>query len=63
MATKTSNWTQFKWPFAPLSTFTRSEPFPSSEMKNTYVGGTHRPGARARKHGFAALKKRWGAAR
>lgn len=33
-----SNWTQFKWPYAPLSTFTRSEPFPSDEMKATYLG-------------------------
>ncbi len=57
--TKTSNWTKFKWPFAPLDTFTRSEPFPADEMKATYVGGTHRPGAKARRHGFTALKKRW----
>ncbi len=57
-----SNWTKFKWPYAPLSTFTRSEPF-GDELKDTYVGGTHRPGKKARKHGFTALKKRWEMAR
>lgn len=62
MPTKTSNWTKFKWPYAPLDTFTRSEPFPSDELKATYVGGTKRPGAKA-KTGFSALKKRWQGAR
>jgi hypothetical protein len=33
-----SNWTQFKWPFAKMETFTRSEPFPTQEMKATYTG-------------------------
>lgn len=32
------NWTQYKWPYAPMKTFTRSEPFPSDEMKATYLG-------------------------
>ncbi|MEK7765284.1 MAG: hypothetical protein AAB368_03505 [bacterium] len=54
-----SNWTKFKWPYAPLDTFTRSEPFPSSELKDTYVGGTKKPRRRDAKVGFNALRKRW----
>jgi len=62
MATKTSNWTKFKWPYEPLDHFTRSEPFASDELKATYVGSDKRPGASA-KTGFSALKKRWNQAR
>lgn len=32
------NWQQFKWPYESLKTFTDSEPFPSEEMKATYIG-------------------------
>ncbi len=33
-----SNWTKFQVPGAPLGNFTRSEPFPSPELKATYLG-------------------------
>lgn len=56
MATKTSNWTNFKWPFAPLDEFTRSEPFPSDELKATYIDGRGKPKA---KDYSRALRKRW----
>lgn len=59
MATKTSNWTKFKWPYAPLDTFTRSEPFPSQELKATYIDGDKRPRKRDAKSGYSALRRRW----
>lgn len=34
----TRNWREFKWPFERMETFTRSEPFPTNEMKATYLG-------------------------
>lgn len=37
------NWKNFHWPGASLDTFTRSEPFPSEEMKATYIDGKPKP--------------------
>ena len=31
------NWQNFQWPHAPLGNFLRSEPFPSKEVKATYI--------------------------
>ncbi len=50
------NWTQFKWPYEPLKTFTRSEPFPSEEMKATYIGD--RPKKKGAKLYYQALLER-----
>lgn len=50
------NWQQYKSPRDPLSTFTRSEPFPSQEVKATYTGdNTKKQGAKTL---FAALLNR-----
>jgi hypothetical protein len=56
------NWTQFKWPYEPMETFTKSEPFPKDEMKATYVG-TH-PRRKSAKVLYRALlaRKKKGAA-
>jgi hypothetical protein len=44
-----SNWTKFQVPGAPLSNFTRSEPFPSEEVKATYLGPKITTGDKRRK--------------
>ncbi len=31
------NWQNFRTPFEPLGNFLRSEPFPSEELKATYI--------------------------
>lgn len=56
-----SNWTKYHLPWAKLDTFTRHEPFPSEELKATYVGGTKKPKKRDRKACVTALEKRWSA--
>ena len=61
--TKTSNWTNFKWPGAKLDTFTRHEPFPSEELKATYITGMKKPKKRDRKDYYQALEARWNAVR
>jgi hypothetical protein len=50
-----SNWTNFQFPGAPLDRFTRSEPFPSEELKATYLGPktTTNDRRRKRKEGVA----------
>ena len=60
-----SNWKHFKKPFESMSTFTRHEPFPSGEVKDTYIDGRKvRPGRGdmkfTAKHAALALKKRKG---
>jgi hypothetical protein len=62
-----SNWKHFKKPFSKMSNFTRHEPFPSDEVKDTYIDGRKsKPGRRdmkfTGKHAAAALKKRRGKA-
>ncbi len=59
MSNGLSNWTQFKWPGAPLKEFTRSEPH-NEWLKDTYVGGTKKPRRKKdAKTAAKALKKRW----
>lgn len=57
---RTSNWTQFKWPYAPLDTFTRSEPFPTDEVKATYIGDKpkNRRGSKALFQSLLSRKRR-----
>lgn len=31
------NWQNFQFPYAPMGNFLRSEPFPSQEVKATYI--------------------------
>lgn len=52
----TRNWREFKWPYEPLENFMRSEPFPSQEMKATYLGD--RPKKKGAKLYYQALLKR-----
>ena len=59
MGPGTSNWTKFKWPYEPLDHFTRSEPFPSNELKATYIDGRKKPKKRDTKDYYRALKNRW----
>ena len=54
-----SNWKNFKTPFAPLDEFTRHEPFPSEELKATYVGGRKKPKKANRTLLSQTLEKRW----
>lgn len=54
------NWKHYHIPGASLDTFTRSEPFPSEEMKATYIDGKpKKKGSRATPaQMFEALKNR-----
>jgi hypothetical protein len=54
-----SNWTNYKMPFQRLDVFTRHEPFPSEELKATYIGGTRRPRKKDRSILAQALERRW----
>jgi len=59
------NWKHFKRPYQSMDTFTRHEPFPSGEVKSTYIDGRKtRPGRRdmkfSAKDAAKALKKRKG---
>lgn len=60
------NWKHFKVPFSKMSNFTRHEPFPSDEVKSTYIDGRKsKPGRRDMKkftvgNAVQALKKRKG---
>lgn len=51
-----SNWTKFKWPFAPMKNFTQHEPFPSDEIKATYIDGTRKRRKSDRTTGAQALE-------
>ena len=42
-----------------METFTRSEPFPSDEIKDTYITGMGKPRKRNTKMMYNALAKRW----
>lgn len=52
------NWKHFRWPYEPLKNFTRSEPFPSDELKATYIDGMRKPRKRDAKAGAMALARR-----
>jgi hypothetical protein len=57
------NWKHFKTPFESMDSFTRHEPFPSGEVKATYIDGRKtRPGRRdmkmTAKDAAMALKKK-----
>lgn len=52
----TRNWQEYKIPGASMDTFTRSEPFPTQEMKATYLGD--KPKKRGAKLYYQALLRR-----
>jgi hypothetical protein len=54
-----SNWQNFKVPFARLDVFTRHEPFPSEELKATYIDGRRKPKRKDRTVLAQALERRW----
>lgn len=54
----TKNWRNFKHPFEKLDKFTRHMPFPSEELKDTYIDGYRRPRKKDAKLGWKALLKR-----
>lgn len=51
-----SNWTKFKWPYERMSRFTRHEPFPSDDVKATYIDGARRRRKKDMKTGSHALE-------
>jgi len=51
-----SNWKRFKWPFERMENFTRHEPFPSDEVKATYVDGMRKRKKSDRTLGAQALE-------
>ena len=53
------NWQNWKMPWSRLDTFTRHEPFPSEELKATYVTGMRKPRRGDRKLALTALEQRW----
>jgi len=53
----TKNWCNFKTPFEKLDRFTRHMPFPSEELKDTYIDGYRKPKKKDAKLGFKALLK------
>lgn len=55
----TRNWKNFKWPFERMDVFTRSEPFPGEEIKDTYITGMGKPRKKNTKMMYNALAKRW----
>jgi hypothetical protein len=61
MARRTDNWQNWKPPFSPLSTFTRHEPFPSDELKATYIDSPtgRKPKKKNAKDYYRALRNRW----
>jgi hypothetical protein len=52
----TSNWTKYKNPYEPMSHFTRHEPFPSDEVKATYIDGMRKRRKKDRTLGAQALE-------
>lgn len=57
------NWKNFKWPYERMDRFTRSEPFPSEQIKDTYITGMGKPRKKNTKNMYDALRKRWVARR
>lgn len=55
----TRNWKNFKWPYEQMSRFTRSEPFPSDAIKDTYITGMGKPRKKDTKMMYNAMQKRW----
>jgi hypothetical protein len=57
----TGNWQNWKPPFSRLDTFTRHEPFPNRELKNTYIDSPTGKKAKKRnaKDYYRALRTRW----
>lgn len=55
----TKNWKNFKWPYERMDRFTRSEPFPSGQIKDTYITGMGKPRKKDTKMQYNALRKRW----
>lgn len=53
------NWKNFKWPYERMDVFTRSEPFPSEQIKDTYITGMGKPRKKDTKNYYDALRKRW----
>jgi len=51
-----SNWTKWHSPFEPMENFTRHEPFPSNEVKATYVDGLRKRRKRDSTLGSRALE-------
>lgn len=55
-----SNWKHYKVPGAPLREFLRHEPFPSDELKATYITGLKKPKKKDKKlSSLNALERRW----
>lgn len=57
----TGNWQNYKIPFDRMDVFTRHEPFPSNELKATYVDSPtgKKPKRKDVKDYYAALRDRW----
>ena len=55
----TKNWKNFKWPFERMDVFTRSEPFPGNQLKDTTVTGLGKPRKKDTKMMYNAMRKRW----
>lgn len=55
----TRNWKQFKWPYERMDVFTRSEPFPGDQLKDTYITGMGKPRKKDTKMAYNAMRKRW----
>jgi len=55
----TKNWKNFKWPFERMDVFTRSEPFPGTQLKDTTVTGLGKPRKKDTKMMYNAMRKRW----
>lgn len=53
-----SNWKHYRIPGAPMKEFLRHEPFPSEELKATFVTGMRKPRKRDTKLAAQALESR-----
>lgn len=55
----TGNWQNWTPPYSRLDTFTRHEPYPNHELKDTYVGGVKKPKKKDAKALYRSLRNRW----